>query len=118
MRGIDDATDASVYSAAVVHYSSAERKAWFQAMLPTPQPLRAVWLRASVPDGEARFNLTVLGADGVTAVASLGTTRPVAVTGGMTLSAFSVNGSEYSDVTDPDTPGGTAPQFVQIYIII
>jgi hypothetical protein len=31
--------------------------------------------------------------------------RPVAVTGGMALRDFSVNGSGYSDVTDPDTPG-------------
>ena len=31
--------------------------------------------------------------------------RPVAVTGGLTLSAFSVGGIAYTDVTQPETPG-------------
>ena len=75
---IDGATDASVYSAAIVRYSSAERCAWFQAMLPNPQPIRTLWLRASI-SSDARFSLTALFVNGSSFL--IGSTPPVPVDG-------------------------------------
>ena len=65
---MEAATDGNAaYTATTVKYSSAERRAWFEAALPQPAALRAVWLRATLGNRDPAasvFRLSVVTAAG------------------------------------------------------